>query len=141
MYLGLQQPLAPRRLDEACEPFCFRSARTQAERSDPEEARPSASTPGVCRRLDFGNELELDEAGKIPVQHRRPQPHPPAGALEHLGHDAKTVQLAIGEGEEYLEPMRFECRRIGRLRHVYLFRYIHRPKRFEPRQLSLLPAR
>jgi hypothetical protein len=51
------------------------------------------------------------------------------------------VQLAIDKREENLEPVRFECGRVGRLCHVYLFRYIHRPKRFEPRQLSPFPAR
>ena len=132
MCLCLQQPLAPCRLDEAREPLCFRGARTQAERSDPEEAGSSPSGPSSHGRLDFGDELELDESGKIPVQHRRPQPHPAAGALEHFGHDAETVPLAIGEREENLEPVRFEGGRLRMPDHVYLFRYIHGPKGLNP---------
>ena len=140
MCLCLQQPLPAGGLDEAREPLGLRGARSKAERGDPEESRPAASGPGTCGRIDLDNELELDEAREIPVQHRRPQPHPAAGALEHLGHDAETVQLAIGEGEKDLKPVRFECGRSGP-GHVYLFRYIHGPKGLNALDLSRFPAR
>ena len=109
----LQQVLLPCRFDEAGEPLCFGAAGAPSEGSDAEESWPAARCPRVCRGLDLDDHLQIDQAGEVAVEHGRPQAHAAAGSFEHLVHDAKAVQIAIGEGEEDLKPVRFERGRVA----------------------------
>ena len=57
-----------------------------------------------------------DEPSEIPVQHPRPEAHLPAGSLQHVVHHAEAVQIAVGQCQQDLEPVRRQ-RVVGRVRH------------------------
>jgi len=106
MGLRFQQPFLPGQSNEAGESCGFIAARAAPGTRDAIEARTPAAGLSGARRVDFLDQTGTFQAPEIAVQHRRPEPHLSGGLCEDIVHDAQSVQVAVGEREQDLKPVR-----------------------------------
>jgi hypothetical protein len=104
--VGWKQLFLTRGGNESGEPARLGSARAAPERGDPVVAWPAAARLGVAWRPNLGHQSFVGKPTQVAIQHRGPEPHASARALEDFVHDSESVQIAIGKRKENLEPVR-----------------------------------
>lgn len=102
----VQQLLLSRHCDESGESPGLAGAGATSRRRDAKVPRTAPARLGKTRCLDLNDQPFGHKAVEIAIEHAWPQAHVSAGPFQHFVHHTEAVQVAIGECEQDLEPVR-----------------------------------